>query len=211
MIFDDKSILIVRVNFQDFYQDILFFKEILNESEKSSPEPFIIRRGILRCLLSNLTGLAYQEIDLVYNQYGKPFLKSKPQICFNLSSSEGKIVYAFAYECDVGIDIQYRGMNVHDWDVCSDFLSQEELSQISMLSEHHEKQILFYDLWAQKESILKTTGKGFSGNFFQKSLNTRVLPCDENYSLAISSQKYLPVSIKSIASLFEICPTVPQS
>src|SRR5262245_60502712 len=68
---------------------------------------FIISHGVLRALLSSLSGIDPAAIEFTYGANGKPRLKDAiGSIFFNMSHSEGLAVYALTHGCEVGIDVE---------------------------------------------------------------------------------------------------------
>lgn len=67
---------------------------------------FIVSRAILRRLLSIYLRVAVSELRLGYGAHGKPYVASLSGLCFNLSHAEDTVMYAFASQREVGIDIE---------------------------------------------------------------------------------------------------------
>ncbi len=97
-----------------------------------------------------------KEYRLTKNSYGKPFLDSHPNICFNLSHCKGMAVCALS-DNTVGADCeplrQVRPGVVRR--VCAD-IEAEELKRAENSDLH------FTRLWTLKESFVKAVGRGVS-------------------------------------------------
>ena len=73
-------------------------------------ECFIVRRGILRTLLSDYLGVEPGYLQFRYEKNEKPVLTDAfglEKIHFNLSHSEGLALYAFTHDHEIGLDIEY--------------------------------------------------------------------------------------------------------
>ena len=92
------------------------------------------------------------------NEHGKPYLTDCDGIYVNWSHSGDYVICAVA-DRKVGIDLQYAGKEPKE-SLVRKLLQPEELH----FYEHTpvaERQRLFYEYWAVKESFLKALGTGF--------------------------------------------------
>lgn len=92
------------------------------------------------------------------NEHGKPYLENRGDIYVNWSHSGDYVICAVA-DREVGIDLQYAGKEPKE-SLVRKLLQPEELC----FYEHTpvtERQRLFYEYWAVKESFLKAMGTGF--------------------------------------------------
>lgn len=86
---------------------------------------------------------------------GKPYLANHPDICFNLSHSEGAVICVVG-SIPLGIDLQiHRKRNIEK--TAKRILSQEEWNCFEKSGHAVE---CFYEYWTKKESYLKYTGEG---------------------------------------------------
>lgn len=149
-------------------------------------ERFILRRALLRLLLSFYAGIEPAKLVFRTNEYGKLFLDMDPAakpLFFNLSHSGGRAVYVFSALEEPGVDIE-KVEERYPWErVAGHFCSEEEQRQLQALPDA-ERQRAFFDLWTCKEACLKASGQGLSAlaetkrerwaDFFQ----CRILPLD---------------------------------
>jgi len=125
-------------------------------------ERYIISHGLLRYLLAFYTKSNPQTIEYSFNQFGKPFLKNNSfRIQFNMSHSKDYAAYILALDCQVGIDIEWKGKNINVQELSSYVLTKEEAIIFSKLESNGNLNI-FYDVWTKKEAILKSLGQGLS-------------------------------------------------
>ena len=114
-----------------------------------------------------LLNLSLQQVDARIpipakykrNEHGKPYLEDRQGIYVNWSHSGDYVICAVA-DREVGIDLQYAGKEPKE-SLVRKLLQPEELH----FYEHTpvaERQRLFYEYWAVKESFLKALGTGFA-------------------------------------------------
>lgn len=113
----DKNIFALTVYIPSVKdQDIHLLWESLSQEEKKQAEMFhglslknmyVVSHGILRQALSFYTNTPHKEISYGFNSFGKPFLKGNhSNLQFNMSHSGEYAIYAFALNCEVGVDIE---------------------------------------------------------------------------------------------------------
>jgi len=174
-ILTEKSQVIVYIaNLNKYYFDAPSLVNILSQKERLRAQSFstgiltskyIISHGLLRYILSHHVQYSPENIEFVTNCYGKPFIKDS-NIQFSMSHSNEMVCYLISLSKMVGIDIQFHQPNIN--------LIQSLYDQISTPHEKHhfkslnwqQKMILFYNIWTQKEAILKSLGIG--SNFLTK-------------------------------------------
>ncbi len=127
---------------------------------------FTVARGILRALLGHYLQVPPASLNFTYNAYGKPALlasSGQPALCFNLSHSHHLALFAFAYECELGVDIEYmRDMEQEDYLLmASSHFSPGEYVTLQALPETLRK-TAFFNCWSRKEAYIKARGMGIS-------------------------------------------------
>jgi 4'-phosphopantetheinyl transferase len=132
-------------------------KRYLTEKDR---QRFTARRGLLRQLLSRYTNIQAAEIVYATNPYGKLSLPANP-VKFNLSICQGRVIYAFALEMEVGVDLeQVRKLDEHEHMV-GHWFSPDEQASLDCLAPELQVEA-FYHVWTQKEAFIKAHGKGLS-------------------------------------------------
>ena len=128
-------------------------KLILDEDKRQS-----VGAWCLLCHALNEKGINNEEIILSINEHGKPFLKNRPYVFFNLSHSKNMVLCAVS-DSEVGCDTEkLRPVNLK---IADRFFHKNEIRQLECMNEN-ERETLFFRLWTLKESFMKATGKGFS-------------------------------------------------
>jgi 4'-phosphopantetheinyl transferase len=168
---------------------------LLSEEEKQRAEQFrfpqhrqafVVRRGILRILLSQYTDIAPMQIEFKYMLTGKPHLANQEDfsdIHFNLSHSELLGLYAFSWGRQVGIDVEcVRSMHELE-QVARQNFSAEEYGRFKRLG-RATKLKAFYHCWTRKEAFIKATGDGL------------YFPLHE---FEVSFEPYYPAELLSVA------------
>lgn len=115
-------------------------------------------------VLSSYIHYPPQAIEFCYTRQGKPFLAKScggDVLQFNLSHSEGLVLYAVAQCRPVGIDVEcVRKLSDMD-SMVKAFLSESEIRQLRSLPWKQQRRA-FFAAWTRKESYLKAIGAGIS-------------------------------------------------
>src|SRR5258708_31504529 len=91
------------------------YRSFLSSEERRRTEQFrfehmqrshTLSRGVLRLLLAYYIGGHPKEIGFVYGPKGKPAIRDASGIQFNVSHSADMAVYAFAPDCELGVDVE---------------------------------------------------------------------------------------------------------
>ena len=121
---------------------------------------YITGRALLRIIAAEYLDEAPGKINFSYKNKGKPFIKGSA-VKFNLAHSGGIAVYAFAKNMDIGIDTELVREMPDALKIAMRFFSEEEVKEISELSE--DKIIeAFFNCWTRKEAFIKAVGEGLS-------------------------------------------------
>lgn len=167
----DNEVHVWGASFQQLQPQFEELCKTLSEDEKKRADRFhfehdkihfILGRGLLRMILGQYLKIAPQHLQFAYNAYGKPALlpTTSCNIEFNLSHSQGLVLYAFS--CDrVGIDLEYLRPIPDLKQIIQQFFSVKETDAILSLP-LPEQQLAFFQTWTCKEAYLKATGVGLS-------------------------------------------------
>jgi 4'-phosphopantetheinyl transferase len=125
---------------------------------------WIVAHGILRLLLGHYLDVEANELHFVTNDHGKPGLVQPPhkaRLHFNLSHSGEIALYAFAYDRQVGIDVEYmRGLLDYE-EVATHYFSSYECAVLRALPVSYREDA-FFTCWTRKEAYIKARGIGLS-------------------------------------------------
>ncbi len=109
---------------------------------------------LLKELLSVRYGIT-EDVEFGYGPYGKPFLKSFPELHFNFSHCP-KAVFCAVADVPIGVDVEEIR---NDEDVAREVFSEHERTQIKNAE---IPEIRFTEYWTRKESYLKLLGTGLT-------------------------------------------------
>ena len=97
-----------------------------------------------------------EDMTLSENEHGKPYLKNRPDICFNLSHS-GSIALCAVSDAPVGADVEkLRDFNEK---IARRFFAPEETEWIMAQA---DRGAAYTRLWTRKESYYKMLGTGIT-------------------------------------------------
>lgn len=147
-------------------------KKMMIERYKRS----IISKLFVKIILEKYYKMNTKEINIVRDQYGKPFLTKQNMelnLYFNISHSGEWVVCAFS-DCEIGIDIEK--IDTYSPKIAKRFFSHNEYNTFLEKS-GRERDRCFFDIWTLKESYVKALGKGLSVPFrsFSFSFNDNTI------------------------------------
>ena len=123
---------------------------------------FVIARARLRQMLGARLDVAPESVQLVYGPYGKPALGpafAGSGLRFNVSRCEDVVVYAFARDREIGVDVEkLRTMPDAD-DIVAQMFSLAENEAYFALS-LRDRPLAFFQCWTRKEAFIKALGDG---------------------------------------------------
>lgn len=124
---------------------------------------FIAGRGLLRVILGRYLDLEPTQLQFSYGARGKPALAigTGRKLCFNLSHSNGLVLYAVTRDRDLGIDLEHIRPLPEAEQLARRFFSAREYAVISSLP-FDQKQEAFFKGWTRKEAYLKASGDGLA-------------------------------------------------
>lgn len=106
--------------------------------------------------LKKTYGITAKPSDWGFGENGKPYLKNRAGVFFNISHS-GNIAMCALHNAPVGVDIELIGKDKDE--VAKRIMSKEEHNAYLAA---RDKNGLFYKIWTLKEAYIKYSGKGLS-------------------------------------------------
>ena len=151
------------------------FKRAVSEKRQIKADHFYFISDSFRCICAELLiqYSLYQavgrcvEIDLIYNQFGKPFMNHMNDFLFNISHSGNWVVIAYG-STEVGIDIEK--ILLENDNIADQFFTEEENTFIHKVP--GEEKARFTQIWTLKESYIKYLGTGLSTRLDSFSVNS---------------------------------------
>ncbi len=123
---------------------------------------YVVAHGTLRTHLSFYLGIPPSAVQFQFGKNGKPSLAgTNSRLQFNMSHSGEIAVYAFALDCELGVDVE-RIRPIPDMEqIANRFFAAEESADLAAVDESHRREA-FYACWTRKEAYIKATGEGLS-------------------------------------------------
>jgi 4'-phosphopantetheinyl transferase len=129
---------------------------------------FIVRRAVLRSVLSSYVDVSPAGIEFGENAYGKPELGSDFPF-FNATHSGDIGLVATRRDADIGVDLEFLRAMKDLMSVADDVFSPDEILNLypadnakgETLSPQHQLQ-RFFSYWTRKEAVVKSLGRGLS-------------------------------------------------
>ena len=122
---------------------------------------FISARGTLRALLASYLGRSPASVRFVYSAHGKPALADNQMLEFNLSHTEGMVIFAFALNRKIGVDVEKIRRDFKVEEIAERFFSVAERLALREIPEPGRYQA-FFCCWTRKEAYIKARGEGLS-------------------------------------------------
>lgn len=130
---------------------------------------FILRRALLRQILSGYTGQKPGRLEFYRTPLGRPMLAREcggDTLRFSLSHSHGLILVAVTQQRQVGIDVE-RVREDFAWSpMISTVFSETESIAFNLLPSPQQTGA-FFNSWTRKEAFLKATGEGIATSLRQ--------------------------------------------
>jgi len=151
--------------------DPTHLRELLNERERRRvqrfrverpKQEFIAARGLLKVLLCGYLGRPPGELAFRYGPLGKPGLPAVDggdELCFNYTDSEGFALYAFAWNAELGVDLELLSRQVGYRRIIERRFAPAESAALLALPEAAQRR-RFLACWTRKEGYGKALGLG---------------------------------------------------
>lgn len=152
-----------ELKFQDYFASLDEAELIIAKNIRSTStyKMFVTSHGWFKLILSRYLDCNANKLTIEKNIAGKPFLVDHPQLSFNLSHSSGKMLFAVAWNCLLGVDVEEyepRSELKNIAETC--FSDKEFIYWCSLPSELKTK--IFYKIWTRKEAFFKAIGTGIT-------------------------------------------------
>jgi 4'-phosphopantetheinyl transferase len=146
--------------------------ELLNGEERARADRFLVEharsafvatRSALRRLASGYLGVPAGDLNFGAGPQGKPYLTGSPaRLKFNVSHTAGLAVLGFAWDAEIGVDVE-RLRPMEDMDaIAARFFAATEVSELRSVEGSEERTAAFYRCWTRKEAYIKAVGGGLS-------------------------------------------------
>ena len=126
----------------------------------------------MRHLLSGLTGILPENLEILRDTCGKPYLSLpapgrhlplESLLSFNISHSENCLCIATAVGYHIGVDIEVVNPNLDSIATSEVCLHHQDIDRVRC-SPVDERSLVFYRIWTRREAFAKMLGHGVSSD-----------------------------------------------
>ena len=162
---ENKDVAIYHINIPDHLGSVGRLRSMLDQVEldraaryyhNRDENRFIICRAYLKQTLAAITEIDINEIVIDYGVNKKPFLKTRPEVFFNLSHSGEHALLAVG-KVPVGIDIEKIKNDPSLYEMMPWIFNAREIEAILGSD---DSAYSFFKFWTRKEAFVKGTGEG---------------------------------------------------
>ena len=154
-------------------EQVLEYKKLLSGAELARAEKlavavkykeFVVTRGLLKQMLSKVTGLDVSALHFNHGEHGKPCLAGNvagKNVVFNVSHSHGMALVAITLGNRLGIDLEKLRQEVEWQALARRFFSDAEFRALSRQPDDCRMKS-FFTCWTRKEAFVKAVGNGIA-------------------------------------------------
>lgn len=183
-----------------FLDSIAFMKDLIPHAEQlranklfntADRTSFICSHYFLRKMFTEISGVPFNDLDLVYPQHTKPCFTNS-LLEFNISHSQAYFAIAIADRpgIKVGVDIEVINTDMDYQDIAQQYYHPNERNYVNNGKEPDMRMPIhrFYEVWTRKEAYLKMIGTGLINNL--PAINTLDNLIFENTPVNIYTYQY---------------------
>jgi 4'-phosphopantetheinyl transferase len=137
----------------------LRFQALRSASAQAS---FLARCWLVRRCLADALRCAVSDIDIEVAPTGRPRLRNRGQLDFNLSHTSGALLVGLSTSGDIGVDIESAGRDLSS--VVPSLCSPVERARLGAMPSQSRGEHLVR-LWTLKEAVAKNVGLGLALGF----------------------------------------------
>lgn len=143
------------------------FQALISPVEQASAKMFVkeadqrkysASRAIMRDILSRYLRVMPRDIEFIFNDHGKPFVKNNP-LQFNVSNSGDYFLMGLTRDALIGVDIERVREHQDYLALAKRFFTQAEFVAIQSAG---DPVAAFYRCWTRKEAFVKAMGLGLT-------------------------------------------------
>lgn len=128
---------------------------ILGCSDEIAKKESLYAHIALRIVIQREYGISINEIAIVTDEMGKPYVAGHPEIHFNISHTDALIVIALS-DVEVGVDVQTE--LCPNTKIIKRFFTAKECDYV--YSDDKNIAMRFAEIWTKKEAYIKCSGIG---------------------------------------------------
>lgn len=152
---------------------LLVYRGTLTDDERARADRFVFERDRVRFTagraqlrehLGAWLGIAPPEVPIAVEGNGKPFVRGREDLLFNLSHSEGQGLLALARRTHgprerLGVDLEAKRPLRDLSGLARHVFSSRERAQLDATPAEGRPEV-FYEVWTKKEAVIKALGDG---------------------------------------------------
>jgi len=150
--------------------------------EASASEQRDAAQRLLRLGLERAFGVRPTEIELERNSFGKPRLRGRPGVHFNIAHCRRAVVVLVA-DRPVGVDVEFVRQGPEFSRIAERFFTAKEAEALRNCPAHLQAEA-FFRCWTRKEAFIKASGEGFARGL--ASFEVSIEPGDSDALLGAS-------------------------
>lgn len=166
----ETNLYLFNINYIE--EEVFYLTNLLSSKERNyinklkndkSLNKYIIRRGLLRLILSDYLNLEPKDIPIIRDTYNKPEITDiSENLNFNISHSREHLLIGVNCKKQLGVDVEcIDSFRFKNSDLCNTIFSEQELILYKLL-DYKTKKCVFLKEWVIKESIVKAIGVGLT-------------------------------------------------
>lgn len=128
---------------------------ITKYNDETAKKESLYANAALKHIIEKEYGISINEITVVKNEKGKPYIKDHSEIYFNISHTDKLIAIALS-STEVGVDVE--GVGCPNIKIAKRFFTAEECDYIYSDNANSSKR--FAEIWTKKEAYVKCSGIG---------------------------------------------------
>jgi 4'-phosphopantetheinyl transferase len=165
-----NAIHIWKIQFSDFSNQQEILRKALSTDEqkratrfhfKIDKQRYLICKAFLKIILSRIMGIETAQVDFTFSEHGKPYLKDRSQIHFNISHSGDIGLIAITDVAPIGVDVEQHRDQMELKKIANRFFSKEEVAELMELPDESRLKG-FFNCWSRKEAFIKAIGLGLA-------------------------------------------------
>lgn len=154
----------LQLEYNEFYHFLNQWEERRANRFKFSRhrQDYVLARGFAKKLLSGYLGCTPYDLEVSLGPLGKPAIANTHEmgeLCFNYTDSAGYALYAFSWNCDMGVDLEKSSREIKFERIAQRRFTDGEAKAILDLPDEQQRQA-FLACWTRKEGYGKALGVG---------------------------------------------------
>ena len=195
-----------KTNSADHAYPIFFIYDISLDPDRRSMS--IFSKSIRKKILAQYLDVEPESLRFSKGVHGKPILKGKSDLHFNISHTDNYWIMALSKEDEIGVDIEHHKNRKNMDGIVSSYFHSAEHEEYQKQKSDTDKKDFFYHIWTRKEAYAKYLGLGlnydFSSSDFRNdhtssvTISTTLIPNTKGYrSTTVSiAHKNMPDNIR---------------